>query len=253
MSHLLQMYKIRYNFITLSMGLRFVTVCSVCIMYMVWAGGGMHPPIPPGSVLASDADASDESDRRTKRSWWSWQKSGNASATNVVLQCQLAVDGDSKVIDGWLASQCGQTKSNWTWVHLGKLLPCTHPDELGFVEIQLQPVQCHPSLDFGKTSRKVRNYGWGHAALPFRGNTADPPRHSNERWGWTPLQWVVCLLCRGWRREVRELFLEEHRKWPWRHWMPSLLNTPVAFYPAKTSESTPRPFRRRHTRIPFVE
>ena len=51
MSHLLQMYKIRLDFITLSLGLRFLSVCSVCIMYMVWAGKRMHPPIPSGSVL----------------------------------------------------------------------------------------------------------------------------------------------------------------------------------------------------------
>ena len=51
--------------------------------------------------------------------------------------------------------------SNWTGIHLGKLLPCTHPDELGFVGNQLPPVRCHPSLDSGDTSRKVRHRWWG--------------------------------------------------------------------------------------------
>ena len=47
MSHLLQVYKIRLDFITLSLRLRFLSVCSVCIMYMVWAGGGCTPPPIP--------------------------------------------------------------------------------------------------------------------------------------------------------------------------------------------------------------
>ena len=65
----------------------------------------------------------------------------------MVLQCQLVVDDDSKVNDGWLALQCGWAKSNWIGIHLGKLLPCTHLDELGFVGIQLPPIRCHPYLD----------------------------------------------------------------------------------------------------------
>ena len=46
---------------------------------------------------------------------------------------------------------------NWTGIHLGKLLPCTHPDELGFVGIQLPPVRCHPSLDPSLCASLVRH------------------------------------------------------------------------------------------------
>ena len=37
------------------------------------------------------------------------------------------------------------------------------------------------------------------------------------------LWWVICLMCRGWRKEAREHFLEEHRERPRRHWTLSIL------------------------------
>ena len=165
----------------------------------------------------------------------------------MVLLCQLAVEGDSKVIDGWLASQCGWTKTNWTWVCLGKLLPCTHPDELGLSGFSFSRLKV---IHLAISTIQAEKFATTDEALSWKYSWPSST-YSNARWGWTPLQWVVYLLCRGWRREARELFLGEHRKWPWRHWTPFLLNTPVAFYPAETSESTTRPVRRRQTRIPF--
>ena len=140
---------------------------------------------------------------------------GNASATNMVLQCQLVVDDDSKVNDGWLALQCGWAKSNWTGIHLGKLLSCTmyHPDELGFDGIQLPLVRCHPSLDFGDTNRNVRHHGWGQLRPFLEIQPTVVGVVINVDVKLLRYEWYICCV------EV-----EEHREWPWRHWTLSILN-----------------------------
>ena len=46
MSHLLQVYKIRLDFITLSLGLRFLSVCSVYIVHGLGWWGDASPLSP---------------------------------------------------------------------------------------------------------------------------------------------------------------------------------------------------------------
>ena len=114
------------------------------------------------------------------------------------------------------------------------LVSCCHvPIQMNWVCRNSASAGLMPSISRFRRYKQRSSPSRMRPAPPFRGNTADRRWRSNERWGWTPSRWVVYLLRRARRREARWNFLEEHRKWLWRHLTPSLLNNTCCVLPCR--------------------